>query len=154
VPSSLNLGAQNSKAVFFGNPEDPDVLSDDPAINPSTRANSGTPAPIVIPDIPGASTITTHLTPPPIAGVSQAVSVLSMNEEVASSVVLTPKFVFYATPGGIFAVDKSKRQALASLGVGTCNGAATAEGEDCALVSGEAKNVHSMVWDGDGNIYV
>ena len=61
---------------------------------------------------------------------------------------MTPQFIFYASPDGIYAVDKAKNPGL-TLGQGVC-----LNRQDCTLISKETSEVHSMVWDGDGNIYV
>lgn len=59
------------------------------------------------------------------------------------SIALTALYVFYSGPGGIYGVPKSK--------VGASCGTDNAE---CRRVSATAQTPTSMVWDGDGTVYV
>lgn len=66
---------------------------------------------------------------------------LSMEEDNARAIAITPVSLFYTTNAGIHGVSKSKIDSSCSE-------------NSCVLVSSEAKDPQGIVWDGDGTVYV
>jgi hypothetical protein len=76
----------------------------------------------------------------PAGGGGTAV-MLSMEEESARSITLTPTYMFYTTETGIYGAKKMK------LDSGCADGA-------CVKISDKIDDAQGIVWDGDGTIYV
>merc|ERR1719263_570753 len=96
-----------------------------------TGANTGNPA----------GTLVVAPSDPPDMNAEGAVRMLTDNADSARSITLTPSFLFYTTPDGIYGVTKTKT------------------GSDCApdtckLISTEATEPQGITWDGDGTVYV
>lgn len=79
----------------------------------------------------------------PLADPKSGLSAMADNAEVTYSVAVTPTSLFYATDNAIYGVMKTK--------VGASCGAT---GSLCHVVTDLVKKPTSMLWDGDGTIYV
>merc|ERR1719456_1834738 len=62
------------------------------------------------------------------------------NEASVSSVVITPRSIFYGGTGRIYGLPKDK------------TGAAC--GENCKVITDQIGDISGMAWDGDGTMYV
>jgi len=81
-------------------------------------------------------------TDPPDMKPEGAVMTLAHNEDAVKGIVLTPNFLFYTTPDGVYGITKSKSDA-------GCEDENT-----CRLISSETKSPVGIAWDGDGTVYV
>lgn len=70
-----------------------------------------------------------------------AVSALAANEDMVHGLCVTPNFLFYSSPDGVFGINKGK--------VG-----ATCADNACVTISADFTDPQGIVWDGDGTIYV
>jgi hypothetical protein len=79
----------------------------------------------------------------PIANPSNSVKAMADNFDKTYSVAVTPTALFYGVEKGIYGILKTK-------GGGSCG----AKDAQCTLVTKQVQKPTSMIWDGDGSIYL
>lgn len=78
---------------------------------------------------------------PPDMNPSGSISSMADNEDSVTGVCVALRYIFYATPNGIYGVPKTK------------SGASCAN-DGCKLITDVPKNPKGMTWDGDGTIFI
>jgi len=66
---------------------------------------------------------------------------LSLEEESARAITLTPTYMFYTTETGIYGAQKMKLDSSCAEGA-------------CVKISDKIEDAQGIVWDGDGTVYV